>query len=145
MVAMPYMRKRTLLGFGALAAGLAMVHKTTELTGLGPMRLSGSGSLSTPGIVLPHRLLYRYQSTLSTLFSSISASTSATGNMANLTPPQPAPKWTHTAQEILDITKKEIENHKAVEDKVAALSPSECNFESVCGSSEMFSNGSVLI
>ena len=127
-VAMPFMRKRTLLGFGALAAGIAMVHKT-ELAGtslqlaVGSMRLSGSTPLR-----IPHRLIYRSHSTLSGLFSSISSSST---NMATLTPPHAAPKWTHSAQEILDLTKAEIANHKAAEDKVAALAPSECNFESV--------------
>lgn len=123
MVAMPYMRKRTLLSFGALAAGLAMVHKTQLAgTSLGSMRLSGSTPLR-----IPHRLIYRSQSTLSGLFSSISSTSS---DMA-ITPPQPSLKWTHSAQEILDITKAELANHKAAEDKVAALPPSECNFESV--------------
>ncbi|KAI0074009.1 Metalloprotease [Panus rudis PR-1116 ss-1] len=51
--------------------------------------------------------------------------------MANLAPPQPALKWTHSAEEILDITKAEIAKHKEVEDKVAALAPEECNFESL--------------
>ena len=51
--------------------------------------------------------------------------------MASLVPPQPAPKWTHTAQEILDLTKAAIAKHKEAEDKVAGLSPEESNFESV--------------
>ncbi|KAL4250649.1 peptidase M3 family protein [Abortiporus biennis] len=51
--------------------------------------------------------------------------------MVSITPPQPPPKWTHTAKEILDLTKAEIEKHKSVEDKIAALPPSECNFKSV--------------
>ncbi|CAL1713196.1 unnamed protein product [Somion occarium] len=51
--------------------------------------------------------------------------------MASLTPPQSPPKWTHTAKEILDLTKEQIEKHKVAEDKVAALPPSECSFESV--------------
>ncbi|KAI0789664.1 metallopeptidase MepB [Abortiporus biennis] len=51
--------------------------------------------------------------------------------MTSLTPPQATPKWTHTAKEILDLTKDQIEKHKAVEDKIAKLSPSECSFKSV--------------
>ncbi|THH27312.1 hypothetical protein EUX98_g6872 [Antrodiella citrinella] len=51
--------------------------------------------------------------------------------MSELVPPQTTPKWTHTAQEILDLTKAAIAKHKAVEDKVAALSPAESNFVSV--------------
>ncbi|KAH8104630.1 metallopeptidase MepB [Cristinia sonorae] len=51
--------------------------------------------------------------------------------MASLTPPQAAPKWTHTAQEILDLTKAAIAKHKEVEDKVAALSPEDFTFETV--------------
>lgn len=124
MVAMPFMRKRTLFGFGALAAGLAMVHRT-ELTGIG-MRFSAITPLR------PLRFIYRSQSTFSGLFSSItSTSGDGSANMASLTPPQSPPKWTHTAKEILDLTKEQIEKHKVAEDKVAALPPSECSFESV--------------
>lgn len=51
--------------------------------------------------------------------------------MASLVPPQPPPIWTHSAEEIVELTKKEIAKHRAAEDTVAALSPSECNFKSV--------------
>jgi len=81
------------------------------------------------GVTLPSlQLQHRYQSTFS-LFTSISSSTNST--MASLTPPQAPPTWTHSAKEILDLTKAAIAKHKETEDKIAALPPSDCNFDSV--------------
>ncbi|KAI0771258.1 Metalloprotease [Trametes elegans] len=51
--------------------------------------------------------------------------------MASLNPPQAAPKWTHTPEEVLKLTKEAIDKQRALEDRVAALKPEECNFESV--------------
>lgn len=79
-----------------------------------------------PGAV---SFLHRSHSSIAALFSSVTSIHDPA--MASLTPPQPTPKWTHTAQEILDLTKAAIAKHKQVEDKIAALSPSDCNFESV--------------
>lgn len=174
----PFIRRRTLLSAGILAAGLALIHRSPDsLSQFPPKSISlirsvpaisnsllgnqkhlisnsisslggavgkrycssRSGLSSTPasstsslnsgfGSLLQHRL----HSTLSSLFSSISSGTSESGfDMTTLVPPQAPPKWTHTAEEIIALTKKEIEKHKAVEDKVAALAPEECNFKSV--------------
>ncbi|KAJ7175804.1 metallopeptidase MepB [Mycena filopes] len=49
----------------------------------------------------------------------------------SITPPQPPPDWSHSADDILSLTKQAIAAHRAVEDKVGALKPSECTFESV--------------
>jgi len=49
----------------------------------------------------------------------------------NLTPPQPAPVWNHTAEQILSLTKEAIERDREVQNKVAALDPKDANFESV--------------
>lgn len=49
----------------------------------------------------------------------------------SLTPPQAAPSWNHTAEDIISLTKDAIAKHKATDDKVGALAPEDCNFESV--------------
>ena len=41
--------------------------------------------------------------------------------MSTLTPPQPAPVWNHSAEDILRLTKEAIERDRAVQDKVGAL------------------------
>ncbi|KAH7913359.1 mitochondrial endopeptidase [Hygrophoropsis aurantiaca] len=51
--------------------------------------------------------------------------------MVSLTPPQAAPNWNHTPEQVLQLVKAAIEEHKAVSDKIGTLSESECNFESV--------------
>ncbi|KAH7885032.1 hypothetical protein F5I97DRAFT_1810510 [Phlebopus sp. FC_14] len=49
--------------------------------------------------------------------------------MASLTPPQNAPRWNHTPEEVLQFTKDALAQNKAVADRVAALPQAECNFE----------------
>ncbi|KAF4590074.1 hypothetical protein EYR40_009527 [Pleurotus pulmonarius] len=49
----------------------------------------------------------------------------------SLTPPQAAPSWNHTAEDIISLTKDAIAKHKATDDKVGALTPEACNFESI--------------
>ncbi|KAJ7288403.1 metallopeptidase MepB [Mycena rebaudengoi] len=61
------------------------------------------------------------------LFSTITF----TSQMPSLTPPQPPPEWTHTPEDVLRLTKEAIAHHRAVEDKVAAFQPLECNYESL--------------
>lgn len=51
--------------------------------------------------------------------------------MASLTPPQSPPRWDHTPEEVIQLTKDAISCNKAVSDEVAALLPTECNFETV--------------
>ncbi|KAH9002641.1 Metalloprotease [Lactarius hatsudake] len=51
--------------------------------------------------------------------------------MANLTPPQPPPLWTHTPEEVIKLTKEAIDNDRKVQDQVAKLPASECNFDTV--------------
>ncbi|KAH7913358.1 hypothetical protein BJ138DRAFT_1002435 [Hygrophoropsis aurantiaca] len=50
--------------------------------------------------------------------------------MASLTPPQAAPSWNHTPEQVLQLVKDALAEHKAVSDKVGTLAESECNFES---------------
>ncbi|TFK40593.1 hypothetical protein BDQ12DRAFT_664326 [Crucibulum laeve] len=49
----------------------------------------------------------------------------------SLTPPQPPPSWDHTDEDITRLTKELIEKDRAVQDKIGALDPKDCNFESV--------------
>jgi hypothetical protein len=63
------------------------------------------------------------------LFSAITST--STGMMASLTPPQPAPTWTHTADDVMRLTKEAIKKDREVQDKVAALAPKDCNMSSV--------------
>ena len=49
----------------------------------------------------------------------------------HLTPPQPAPLWNHSAEDILKLTKEAIEYDRVVQDKVGSLSPKDCSFDSV--------------
>ncbi|KAG2357602.1 hypothetical protein BDR07DRAFT_1453044 [Suillus spraguei] len=51
--------------------------------------------------------------------------------MASLTPPQAPPKWNHTPEEVLSITRQALAQNKAVSDQVAALPETECNFETL--------------
>ncbi|OSD07237.1 Metalloprotease [Trametes coccinea BRFM310] len=51
--------------------------------------------------------------------------------MAALIPPQAPLQWNHTPEDILRLTKEAIAEYRAVEDRVAALAPAECTFESV--------------
>ena len=51
--------------------------------------------------------------------------------MANLAPPQPPPVWTHTPEDVLNLTKEAINKDREVEDNVAKLPASECNFDTV--------------
>lgn len=48
-----------------------------------------------------------------------------------ITPPQPPPQWNHTPQDIPRLVKEAIEKDKAVMDRVGALDPKDCTFESV--------------
>ena len=51
--------------------------------------------------------------------------------MARLTPPQPPPTWTHSPEDVMRITKEQIQKHKESLDKIGALKEEESNFETV--------------
>ncbi|KAI0670782.1 Metalloprotease [Trametes maxima] len=57
--------------------------------------------------------------------------TQTTGMMSQLDPPQPSPKWTHTAEELLELVECAVVASRRVEDRIAALKHNECDFESV--------------
>ncbi|KII91059.1 hypothetical protein PLICRDRAFT_684635 [Plicaturopsis crispa FD-325 SS-3] len=46
-----------------------------------------------------------------------------------LTPPQAAPSWNHSPEEILNLVKDTLQAQKRLQDKVATLAPAECNFQ----------------
>ncbi|KAI0322042.1 hypothetical protein OF83DRAFT_1274330 [Amylostereum chailletii] len=50
--------------------------------------------------------------------------------MASLTPPQPAPRWTHSAEEITRLTKEAIETARVLQDRIGKLAPEDCTLES---------------
>ena len=62
---------------------------------------------------------------------SIFSFTSTNSNMANLTPPQPAPSWTHSAADVMRLTRSAIEEDRKVQDIVGGLAAKDCNFQSV--------------
>lgn len=55
----------------------------------------------------------------------------STNYMTSLIPPQPAPIWTHSADDVMRLTKEAIAEDREVQNKVAALPPQDCNFASV--------------
>ena len=116
-----------MLGFGALAAaGLATLSQKS-IGGFGCTRCQLQ---VTPPWIAPSHLLHRSQSTLSGLFSSISSGTTHSA-MADLKPPQAAPSWTHSPEDVRKIAKESLDKHKALVDKISALPAEQCNFETV--------------
>ncbi|KAL0577646.1 metalloendopeptidase [Marasmius crinis-equi] len=49
----------------------------------------------------------------------------------SIKPPQAAPSWNHTPEEITKLTQELIDRDRAVQDKIAALPEKDCNFKSV--------------
>lgn len=91
-------------------------------------RTSKSVSLRPPPLPLPRRHFRVSAPAKASIFSSILATSPA--DMA-LVPPQQALEWNHTAEDITRLTKKAIDDDRALQDKVAALNPKDCNFDSV--------------
>ncbi|KAK2465233.1 hypothetical protein APHAL10511_002587 [Amanita phalloides] len=64
--------------------------------------------------------------------SFLSATISSSDTMvSSLTPSQPPPAWIHSPQDIKRLTADLIAKDRALQDKIGALKPDECNFESV--------------
>ncbi|KAI0004463.1 Metalloprotease [Russula compacta] len=51
--------------------------------------------------------------------------------MANLTPPQPPPLWTHTPEDVVRLTEEAIKKDRKAQDQIANLPLSECNFDTL--------------
>ena len=74
-----------------------------------------------------HHLSVRYLSTpIPSLISVLSPS-----SKMSLTPPQPPPSWDHSPGEITQLTNQLIAHDRVLQDKIGALDPKDCNFESV--------------
>jgi len=124
------------VGCGLLAVGLATRWETR--TAFRSITTSRQNILSlyarvthTSYSVPVLRTAIRLFSTTSPLSSIFDTSSLSSSNMANLTPPQPPPEWTHTPEEVLTLTKEAINKNREVQDRVAKLPPSECNFDTV--------------
>ena len=54
-------------------------------------------------------------------------------HISTLKPPQEPLKWIHTPEQVISLTKEEIEEDRKILDRIGALPEEECNFESVSG------------
>jgi hypothetical protein len=117
------------VGCGLLAAGLATRWEArAAFRAIATSRQTILGVTNTAYSVPLWRTATRFSSSLSSIFASSSLSPS---NMASLTPPQPPPVWTHTPEDVLNLTKEAIEKDRGVQDRVAKLFASECTFDTV--------------
>jgi len=123
------------VGCGILAVGLATRWETRAAfrsLAATASRHNILGRITHTSYSVPVlRTAIRFFSTtplLSGVFDTLSFSSS---NMANLTPPQPPPVWTHTPEQVVTLTKEAIKKDREVEDRVAKLLASECNFDTV--------------
>jgi hypothetical protein len=117
------------VGCGLLAVGLATRWEArAALRSIAVNRQYIFGVTNAAYSVPLWRTATRFSSSLSSIFAPSSPSSS---NMANLTPPQPPPVWTHTPKDVLDLTKEAIKKDREVQNRIARLPASECNFETV--------------
>ena len=130
------------VGCGLLAVGLATRWETrTAFRSITAGRhrhsiLGLCGRVTqTPYSVPVLRTALRLFSTTPTLSSIFDTSSLSSFNMANLTPPQPPPVWTHTPEDVLRLTKEAIDKDRDVQDRVAKLPVSKCNFDTVSATS----------
>ncbi len=117
------------VGCGLLAVGLATRWEArAALRSIAGSRQYIFGFTNAAYSAPVWRTATRFSSSLSSIFASSSLSSS---NMSNLTPPQPPPVWTHTSKDVLDLTKEAIRKDREVQDNIAKLPDSECNFDTV--------------
>lgn len=116
-------RRATLGWGGALAVGLAAVsfRSITSHVSSGDIRYRY-------GINARYRAVCR---SLSTTTSKLFFAASSTPATMTITPPQAAPIWDHSAEDITKLTKESIEEYRKVMDKIGGLDPKACTFESV--------------
>ena len=115
-----------------LAVGLALGLATTRLGPHGSIAgfrhfITPTSRFVHPGLKAVTRL-FSVSSASSGIFDTSSSSSS---NLANLTPPQPAPVWRHTPEDVIKLTKEAIDKDREVQDRVGKLPASECNFDTV--------------
>lgn len=124
------LRPRVFLGWGgALAVGLAAVSCKWRSIAGGDVRIRPT--------LIAFRC-FRSQTSTRTLSSSTStinpifSLSGISSNIAmSLIAPQPPPAWDHSAEDLTRLTKELIANDRALQDKVGALDPKDCNFSSV--------------
>ena len=139
-VAVSALRRRPMLGVAVGVGALAALRQTLPGAGVHLNSIQLVTPLLHPARALNGLSHYRSQSTLSGLFSL----SPADSIMASLNPPQAAPKWTHTPEDVLKLTEDAIAEYRALEDRVAALKPEECNFESVGAARRLCSAASLI-
>ena len=122
-----FANRRTFYSFGILAAGVA-----------GGIVQYGHGRLFVPQrIVSGTHKLYHYSTSFCNLASfgsrrNLFLSTSPDmSHISILKLPQEPLKWTHTPEEVIPLTKEQIEEDRKFLDKIGALPEAECNFETV--------------
>ena len=123
------------VGCGILAVGLATRWETRAAfrsVAATASRHSVLGRVThAPYSVPVLRTAIRFFSTTPLLSSIFDTSSFFSSDMANLTPPQPPPMWTHTPEQVVTLTKEAINKDREVQDRVAKLHASECNFDTV--------------
>jgi hypothetical protein len=117
--------RRTFYSLGVLAASVAISirHGKSFL----PQRMiSGTNKL------------YHYSNTHFTSLRNLGAFgsrrslfLSTSPDMSHISLPQEPLKWTHTPEEVISLTKEQIEEDRKFLDKIGALPEAECNFETV--------------
>ncbi|KAF5338907.1 hypothetical protein D9611_008754 [Ephemerocybe angulata] len=119
-------RPRTALKWaGAVAVGLVALRGSS----VRPAGVSKACSdMFSAGKVRSSAFAARRFLSTNSLFSALSSSSQFD---MSLTPPQAAPVWNHSAEDILRLTKEAIEHDRAVQDKVGALDAKDAGFESV--------------
>lgn len=113
-------RQRSFIGFsglGALTIGLAAANWR-----------QGTYARIYPVVTQSMNIIRSVHSTQG-LLSALTFT--STNTMHPLTPPQPAPTWTHSAEDVMRLTKEAIADDRQVQNQVAALAPQDCNFSSV--------------
>ena len=128
---------------GALAFGIAAVSwrsiSSSELACRGDIR--GRAATFQRATAPSHHLAYSLRSLRCRTFATVAGASSSLSSFwsaistqhapMGLTPPQQPPSWDHSPEDVTRLTKEFIETNRAVQDKVGALKPEECSFESV--------------
>ncbi|KAJ7459805.1 metallopeptidase MepB [Mycena latifolia] len=118
-------RPRQLLQWGGVfAVGFAAAGWRSFATSSRP----GLGNVTQPKYT--SGILRKFNLEAFSLRSALFSTTTTTPTMT-LSAPQPPPDWTHTPDEVIRLIKESISADRAVEDKIGALQPSECTYESV--------------
>ncbi|KAF5382609.1 hypothetical protein D9615_002965 [Tricholomella constricta] len=113
------LQPRRVLGWGgALAVGLAAVNCNWR---------SIAGNIRNASTLTTYRSR-TFTRSLATVKSSLFSIPTTT---MSITPPQPAPAWNHTPEDITRLNNEYIAAHRAKQDAVGALAPEDCNFTSV--------------